>query len=139
MKTGCLKTLVIDDDAEHTQLLREVSIGEPCLLEIDAMSNGEDALRYLKRAGCRRPDFVILDLHLPGKDGFEVLSEIRADPRLRTMPVMILSSTADLPSVTRAYSSGANVFFAKPVGLERYRQLVKLITTLWTIFAELPE
>lgn len=138
MKTGSLKTLVIDDDAEHTQLLRAAAAAKPLIMHIDAISDGEEALRYLRVRDRLPPDLIFLDLQLPGVDGFSVLTEIRRDARLRTIPIMVLSSAADLPNVTRAYELGANLFFAKPLAFETYRDLIDLLTRLWTKFAELP-
>jgi CheY-like chemotaxis protein len=138
MKTGCLKTLVIDDDAEHAQILREAAASWPVAMLIDAISDGEEALRYLRVKDRTPPDLIFLDLQLPGLDGFSVLMEIRRDARLRAIPVMVLSSAADISNVTRAYELGANLFFAKPLAFETYRDLIGLITRLWTRFAELP-
>lgn len=135
MKT--LKTLVVDDDLDHTRILREAAAALPRALRIDSISNGEEALRYL--AGCDSgPDLILLDLHLPGCDGFEFLTRLRASPKLSTIPVMVLSDSADAASVTRAYLCGANLFFTKPLAYDRYRDLVDIISRLWTGFAELP-
>ena len=137
MKSGCLKALIVDDDMESTQILREAASRAPGGIELDSVNDGPAALSYLRDPKCQT-DFVLLDLDLPSKSGFDVLKEIGSDQRLRTLPVLILSSAADVVSIRKAYECGANLFFSKPLELDRYRELMELISNLWGGFAELP-
>jgi CheY-like chemotaxis protein len=137
MKSGSLAVLSIDDDEQHNQLLREAATADPRQLELRTVTSGEEGLHYLRESGAK-PDIIFLDYNLQGRDGVSILAEIRADLKLKVIPVMMLSSAADVAHVRRAYETGVNAFFPKPATLTRYREFVALILTLWAGFAELP-
>ena len=136
MKNGSLNVLCIDDDEMHVEMLRRASAKDGRPLEIFSQPCGDDALEFL-RGGARRPDFILLDCNMPGKDGLSVLQDIKTDPTLRTIPVLMLSGVSEPAKIHRAYENGANLYFVKTLTLESYAALVSLILTLWGT-AELP-
>jgi CheY-like chemotaxis protein len=85
-----------------------------------------------------RPDLVLLDLNLPKKDGREVLSEIKSDPLLRSIPVVILTTSDAEEDVSKAYQMYANCYVRKPIDLSRFIEVVKIIENFWLSIVELP-
>ena len=92
--------------------------------------------RYQGRAAA--PDFVLLDLNLPTIDGREVLAEIKCDPELRRIPVVILSSSQDKEDILQTYDLRANAYVVKPVGLDEFMEVIKAVEGFWLSFAKLP-
>jgi CheY-like chemotaxis protein len=115
------RVLVVDDDPDHRVLarvaLRHHSDGAH--IEVDTVSSGEDALAYLRReepyAESQRPHLMLLDLRMPGVDGFAVLQAAREDPDLRALPIIVLSSSDHPDDVNRAYELGTNSYLTKQV------------------------
>lgn len=103
---------------------------------IDVVGDGESALDYLRRGD--PPDLVLLDLNLPGKDGIDVLKEMQADPRLKRVPVVVLTTSDDDADVRKAYDNGANAFVAKPVELEGWLDVAAKIDGFWFSLVRLP-
>jgi CheY-like chemotaxis protein len=93
--------------------------------------DGEAALEFLRKPGQRRPDLVLLDLNLPGLDGREVLQEIKTDPALKHIPVVILTTSRAEEDILRSYQSHANCYVTKPVDLEQFSKVVQSIETFW--------
>ncbi len=107
---------------------------------IDVVTDGDAALAYLRRD--RRigpaPGLVLLDLNLPGRDGHDVLAEIRSDPELQTTPVVVLSTSTDDGDVVLAYRRGANAYIAKPDGLDGWLEVISTINEFWLSAVRLP-
>ena len=126
--------LCIDDSAADAELLRSALTEYPALT-VRTVVDGHAALSYLRVAGSApgvpRPDLILLDLHLPTIDGRRVLAEIKADPALRVIPVIILSSSDRHEDLRRAYELGANACVTKPARLTRYRDVVRAIYDFW--------
>lgn len=106
---------------------------------IEQVSDGAAALEYL-RAGpwTLDPGLVLLDLHLPGLDGHDVLAAIRADPVLSPTPVLVLTTSDDAGDIALAYRRGANAFITKPVGLDGWLHVLSTIRDFWLSVARLP-
>src|SRR5206468_784868 len=104
--------------------------------------DGVDALAYLHHeppfADAPRPDLILLDLNLPRKDGREVLAELKADPRLKTIPVVVLTTSRAELDVLRSYELQANCFVTKPVDLDQFINAVKSIEDFWLTVVTLP-
>ncbi len=137
-----VEVLVVDDSEDDVILLRE-AFGEcPLVNFVQTAEDGEEALRYLRREGCyseaRRPSLIMLDINMPRKNGFEVLTEIRADQRLKNIPVIMLTTSKQESDILRAYAIGACSFIAKPVNFEKMRQIAHQFTVYWTQVADLP-
>lgn len=107
--------------------------------EIQVVSDGQEALDHLRaNAGRNRPGLVLLDLNLPGKDGHDVLREIRADPNLRSIPVVVLTSSSEDRDINSAYSLGANAYVTKPSDLDGWLQVISTINDFWLSVVQLP-
>jgi two-component system, response regulator len=144
----CQKSIVIlmaDDDADD-RLLAKDALGE-CRLANDLhfVEDGEQLLDYLFRRGqyaelknAPRPGLVLLDLNMPKKDGREALREIKADPELRKIPVVVLTTSNADTDISRIYELGANSFITKPVTFEQLVNVMKILGSYWFEIVELP-
>lgn len=132
--------LLVEDnplDARATlRAARKLELAET----LEVVTNGQAALDRLRSAvsGPNRVGLVLLDLNLPGKDGHDVLSEIRADPGLRSVPVVVLTSSSERSDVDGAYREGANAYLTKPTGLDGWLQVMASIREFWLRLAVLP-
>jgi two-component system, chemotaxis family, response regulator Rcp1 len=134
--------LLVEDNPGDVRLIREVLAEAEERIELDVAPDGESALALLRGTGPRgiphRPDLLLLDLNLPRKGGLEVLDELKADPDLRRIPVVVLTSSAADHDVTGAYDRHANCFVTKPLGLDDFVAAVRDIAGFWLGAAELP-
>jgi chemotaxis family two-component system response regulator Rcp1 len=133
--------LVEDNDADvrlTREALREGGEGVTLFSAVD----GEQALAFLRREGAHggmpRPDLVLLDLNLPRRNGLEVLAEVRADPALASLPVIVLTTSAADADVTACYAAGANCYVVKPLDLDAFMALIAAIRSFWLGHARLP-
>lgn len=107
--------------------------------EIRVVSDGQEALDQLRAAEpVDRPGLVLLDLNLPGKDGHDVLREIRADTNLRSIPVVVLTSSSEDRDINSAYSLGANAYVTKPGDLDGWLTVISTINDFWLSIVQLP-
>jgi two-component system, chemotaxis family, response regulator Rcp1 len=129
------QVLVVDDNPADVLLAREALAQSRFHYRVHSVSDGEEAMAFLRRQGTHadseRPDLVLLDLNLPRKDGSAVLAEIKADPVLRDLPVVIFSTSRWIGDVARSYELGANCYVSKPVNLAEYFSAVQSIEQLW--------
>jgi len=109
---------------------------------LEVVENGVDAMDFLRKKGKfankMRPDLILLDLNLPGKDGREVLAEIKADPDLCSIPVVVLTSSEAEQDIIKAYNLHVNCYITKPVGLTEFVKVVKSIEDFWLTIVKLP-
>ena len=136
------EVLLVDDNPADSDLTSEVLGRIDCPSHIHAVVNGAEAIAYLRRQGKYAhavvPDFVILDLSLPGIDGRAVLSEIKADPLLRKLPIAIFSTSEARQDIMRSYELGANCYVSKPGNLRDFISAVTSIGEFWFGLARLP-
>jgi chemotaxis family two-component system response regulator Rcp1 len=136
------EVLLVDDNPADTDLTSEVLARNGCPSHIHAVINGVEAIAFLRRQGkyasVPRPDFVILDLSLPGKDGRAVLAEVKADPSLRKIPIAIFSTSEAQQDILRSYELGANCYVSKPGNLRDFISAVTSIGEFWFGFVHLP-
>jgi chemotaxis family two-component system response regulator Rcp1 len=136
------EVLLVDDNPADTDLTTEVLARNGCPSHIHAVMNGAEAIAFLHREGkyasAVRPDFVILDLSLPGKDGRAVLAEVKADPLLRKIPITIFSTSEARQDIMRSYELGANCYVSKPGNLRDFISAVTSIGEFWFGLARLP-
>ena len=129
--------LLVEDNQADALLLQEAlrlaEVHEP----VHVVRDGESALEHL-RVVTPLPKLVLLDLNLPRKDGREVLAEIRADPALHELPIIILTTSSSPPDVQFAYESGANAYIRKPLGLDELVDAAESIRDFWLRTATLP-
>lgn len=137
-----LRILLVEDRAADVRLIREALKETPVPVEITVAYDGVEALEMLYRAdatGTERPDLVLLDLNLPRKNGREVLAEIKSSPRLKQIPVLVMTSSHADEDITQAYSLNANCYITKPGDLNEYISVVRAIEDFWFLTATLPE
>ncbi|MBI2923412.1 MAG: response regulator [Planctomycetes bacterium] len=134
--------LLVEDNPAEARLLAEVIRGSPVRINPVLAMNGDEALAYLRRQGrhasARRPQLVLLDLNLPGRDGREILKEIKSDPELLRIPVVILTTSGSARDVARAYDAHANCFISKPSELDEYRRVLGSLIEFWLRIVKLP-
>jgi len=134
--------LLAEDDDDHADLVMEEMRENRLANTVDRVSNGVEAMAYLRQEGeyadCRRPDVVLLDLRMPLKDGQEVLAEIRADADLKTLPVVMLTSSAADADRHQAYHQHCNSYLVKPVDFEKFSQMIKDLNLYWSVWNQLP-
>ncbi|MCB9708085.1 MAG: response regulator [Myxococcales bacterium] len=127
--------LLVEDNDDHAELFRRVlgRIKQPILLT--RVADGHEALEYLRERGVEdapeRPDLVLLDLKLPRIEGHKVLAEIKNDPRLKRLPVVIMSTSNAPIDVRRAYDEHANSYLVKPIDPTVYRNMVEAVVSYW--------
>ena len=136
------QVLLVDDNPADVGLAREALAGGRHQSRIDHVADGEEAVAFLHRAGryanAVRPDLVILDLNLPKKDGRAVLAEVKAEADLRTIPIVVFSTSRAMLDIARSYELGANCYVSKPGNLDDYFAAVRSIEEFWFGFASLP-
>ena len=134
--------LLVEDNAADVRLTEEVFSDSKVRNHLMVASNGEEALACLRRQGKfkanARPDLILLDLNLPLKDGREVLAEIKADPNLKRIPVVILTTSKAEEDILKTYNLHANCYITKPVDLEQFVTVVRYIEDFWLAIVKLP-
>lgn len=137
--------LMADDDADDRQLTREALEDARLINDIRFVENGEELLEYLRRQGryappveAPRPGIILLDLNMPRKDGRTVLKEIKQDPDLRTIPVVVLTTSKSDEDVYRSYDLGVNSYIVKPVTFEALVDTLQTLEKYWFEIVELP-
>lgn len=137
-----IEILIVEDNPGDVRLtreaLREAKVGN----RVSWARDGVEALAFLRRqephSAAPRPDLILLDLNLPRKDGREVLADIKADPDLRSIPIVVLTTSRDEGDVLAAYKLHANCYVIKPVDLEQFLQIVRSIEDFWFEIVRLP-
>ncbi len=134
--------LLVEDNPGDVRLTMETLKESKVQNTVSVVTDGEQALSFLRQqgeyAGAERPDLVLLDLNLPRKDGREVLSEIKSDPELKRIPVVVLTSSEAESDILRSYDLHANAFVTKPLGLDQFIMVVKAIDHFWLSIVKLP-
>ena len=141
-KQKIIDILLVEDNPGDVTLIKEALREEQSLNKLTVLTDGETALAFLRREGAykqaSRPDIILLDLNMPRKDGREVLATIKTDPELKNIPVVILTSSDAQQDITNAYNMQANCYITKPVDLEQYFNVIKLIEDFWLKTVKLP-
>jgi chemotaxis family two-component system response regulator Rcp1 len=137
-----LGVLLVEDDPADVLIAREALRAGDVDSRLSVVSAGVEALAYLRKEGdyrdVARPDLILLDLNLPRKSGHEVLAEVKADPALCTIPIVVLTTSNTSEDVTRCYQLHANVYVTKPVDFDDFTDVVKQIDDFFVRIAELP-
>ncbi|MCA1993009.1 MAG: response regulator [Coleofasciculus sp. S288] len=137
-----VEILLVEDSPSDADLTVEALSDGKVLNNLHWVEDGVDALAFLRRQGkysnSPRPDLILLDLNLPKKDGREVLAEIKADPQLKLIPVVVLTTSAAERDILKTYELNANCYVTKPIDLEQFICVVKLIEKFWLAVVKLP-
>ncbi len=137
-----LEILLVEDSPGDIRLTREVMKEGKILNRVSVVRDGVEAMAYLRNEGkhkdAARPDMLLLDLNLPKKNGREVLQEIKEDPDLKRIPVVVLTISKDEQDILRSYDLHANCYITKPVDLHQFISVVKAIEDFWLTVVKLP-
>jgi two-component system, chemotaxis family, response regulator Rcp1 len=137
-----INVLLVEDSPGDVRLTKEAFKDAKMLIKLHVASDGAQAMAYLKHEGeyatVPRPDLILLDLNLPKKDGREVLEEIKESPTLKSIPVVILTTSASQSDILKSYQLHANCYITKPVDLDGFLKVVKSIDSFWLSVVKLP-
>ncbi len=137
-----IQVLLVEDSPGDVRLTREAFKDAKVHINLHVVSDGIEAMAFLRREGAfaavPRPDMILLDLNLPRKDGREVLAEIKESSALKSIPVVILTTSASEEDILRSYQLHANCYVTKPVGLEGFMKVVRSIDNFWLSVVKLP-
>ena len=140
--TRPFEVLLVEDNAGDARLTREALKEGRILNNLSVVPDGVEAMEFLRKRGrylnSPRPDLILLDLNLPRKNGREVLEEIKSDPALRRIPVMVLTTSNAEQDLTSAYNLHANCYITKPVDLDQFMTVVRSIEHFWFHIVTLP-
>jgi len=134
--------LLVEDDDGDVLMTREAFEHHKIRNKLHVVQDGEEALQFLHREGpyadAPRPGLILLDLNLPRRDGREVLAELKADPELRVIPVVVLTTSEAEEDILRSYSLHANAYVSKPVDFDRFVDVIRQIDDFFVTVVKLP-
>jgi CheY-like chemotaxis protein len=143
MTTRAVEILLVEDDPGDVLITREAFEQSKLINNLRNVSNGEEALSYLRREGAfaeaARPHLILLDLNLPRLDGRELLAIIKADPALRQIPVVVLTTSQADEDIVRSYDLHANAFVTKPVDFVKFVEVVRQVDNFFFTVVTLPD
>ena len=141
--SATIEILLVEDNPGDARLTLEAFKEGKVINNLTVIHDGVEALAYLRREGRHAtavtPDLILLDLNLPKMDGREVLAAIKEDPSLRSIPVVVLTTSASQDDVARAYGQHANCYITKPVDLDQFLRVVQSIENFWLSLVRLPK
>lgn len=137
-----IEILLVEDNPADVRLTQEALKEGKVRNNLFVARDGVEALEFLRRQGphaqASKPDLILLDLNLPRKDGREVLADIKNDDNLRTIPVVVLTTSSAEADILKSYNLHANCYITKPVDLEQFVQVIKSIDDFWLTVVRLP-
>ncbi|MHB0856376.1 MAG: response regulator [Anaerolineae bacterium] len=137
-----IDVLMVEDNPDDVELTREALREVKAYVNMSVVTDGQEALEYLRREGrhanASRPDLILLDLNLPRMSGREVLAEIKNDPALRRIPVVVVTTSQAEEDIFRAYDLHANSYVTKPVDLDQFVSAIRGIEGYWLTIVKLP-
>ncbi len=137
-----IEILLVEDNPGDVRLTIEALKEGKVLNNLNVVEDGVEAINYLRKVGKYadklRPDLILLDLNLPKKDGREVLAEIKEDPNLKRIPVVVLTTSNAEQDIIKSYDKHANCYITKPVDLNQFIEVIKSIENFWLTIAILP-
>lgn len=140
--TNPLEVLLVEDDEDDVLLTREALKDSKVIVSMSIASDGDEALRRLRGESpyqhAKRPDLILLDLNLPRVSGREVIKALKRDPDLKTIPVVVLTTSEADSDIVNCYDLGANCYITKPVNFEQFRRVIKAIDEFWLMLVKLP-
>ncbi len=137
-----LSVLLVEDDPGDVMIAQEALAAGRLNTDLHVVTDGVEAMSYLKKeegyADAARPDLILLDLNLPRKSGHEVLAEVKQDPALRRIPVVVLTTSQAQEDIAKSYDLHASVHVSKPVDFDQFTEVVRQIDDFFGGVAELP-
>lgn len=141
-KNRPIEILLIEDNSGDNKLTTEVFMRAAVPNKIHMVTNGVDAMNFLKQEGgfqeSVRPNIIFLDLNIPKKDGREILKEIKADPELKYIPIIVLTTSESEQDIKNTYEHYANAYITKPIDMDEFIKVIKSIEEYWLRTVELP-
>jgi len=140
--SSAVEILLIEDSPVDVMMTREALAYNKVLNPLKVAEDGVVAMQYLRREGpyadVERPGLIILDLNLPRKNGREVLQEIKEDPELKTIPVVILTTSKSEEDIVKSYGLHANCYISKPVDFNKFLEVIRVLNSFWFCVVALP-
>jgi CheY-like chemotaxis protein len=137
-----VEILLVEDNPADVRLTREALRDAKVANTLHVVEDGEAAVQFLRRqgryAGAPRPDVILLDLNLPRRSGHEILADVKADPELRSIPIVVLTTSQAEEDILTAYRLHANCYISKPVDLMQLTKVVRAIDDFWFTVVTLP-
>ncbi|WP_166244473.1 response regulator [Paenibacillus turpanensis] len=137
-----IELLMIEDNPGDVRLTIEVLKDSKLKNNVTVMKDGYEAIQYLRGAlndsSVSLPDLILLDWNLPRKNGSEVLAEVKSDPKLKRIPVVVLTTSEAEEDIVKAYDSHANCFITKPINLDQFITVIKSIEDFWFTIVKMP-
>lgn len=137
-----IEILLVEDNTDEAEWTQTALKDSKVRNRVYWVEDGEEAMIFLRREGAYarmpRPDLILLDIYMPRKNGQEVLREIKQDPDLRRIPVVIMTTTDDEKEIIRAYDHHANCFVTKPIDMDKFMEVVRSIEDFWLTVVRLP-
>jgi CheY-like chemotaxis protein len=135
--------ILLVEDNEDDILLEQEALADAKLVNLmSVVRDGEEALAYLRRQGeyqnARVPGLILLDINMPKKNGFEVLNEIKADPALMHIPVVMLTTSDSEADIVKSYARGACSFITKPMDFDKFREVIRQFALYWALVSRIP-
>ena len=142
MNSKAVDILLIEDNADHVELILKALRNNNVVNEVHVVTSGEQAIDFLYQRGAyanaARPGLILLDIKLPGMDGIEFLRRIKADPNLKSIPVVMLTTSAGEKEIVESYNCGVNSYIVKPVDFEQFVKVIKDLKLYWVLVNSLP-
>lgn len=146
LNNGPITILIADDDSDDRMMIRDAFLENRLANDLRFVEDGEDLMNYLHRQGkykssdeSPRPGLILLDLNMPKKDGREALKEIKGDPALKGIPIVVLTTSKAEEDIYRTYNLGVNSFITKPVTFEALVAITQHLGRYWFEIVELPK
>lgn len=141
-KTKHIEILLIEENSENNELTTEIFREAAVSNNINMVNNGVDAMNFLKQENgfknSVRPNIILLDLNIPTKDGREILKEIKTDPELKYIPIVVMTSSESEQDIINTYEHYANAYITKPSDLDEFIKVIKSVEDYWLKIVELP-
>ncbi len=142
MKNDTINILLVEDNEGDIVLTLEAIKQTKAIKNVYVVKDGEEALLYLHKqkyfADVTTPDIIFLDINLPKIDGKEVLAEIKSDNKLKSIPVIMLTTSSSGEDIVDAYNHYANCYISKPIDFEKFREVLKVVEDFWSSIVQLP-
>ena len=142
MTNESIQVLLVEDNPTDVMLTREAFLTAKLIVKLHVAEDGVEAMQFLRRegrySGAPRPDLILLDLNMPRKNGLEVLALVKADELLRTIPVVVLTTSKTEMDIAQAYKHHANCYISKPVDFQAFAEVISSIKGFWFNVVTLP-
>jgi len=142
MDTKPVEILLVEDNEDDVVMTREAFDAANLINIVQVVKDGEEAMAYLRRQGpykeAKQPGLILLDISMPKKDGLQCLKEIKADPALRHLPVIMLTTSSREEDIVKSYSAGACSYISKPVRFQNFHEVVKAFKLYWSLVSKIP-